>query len=91
MGVRHFAYWMDGWELQARRCVWDYHARWRRIQIGYGIYEVEEMEKVVVAKKTKRASRMNGEGLTSGRVKKYKMILGMSNIERVEAGRTCSV
>ena len=53
-------------------------------------YEVEGMKKVVVVKKTKRASRMSGEGLTSGRVKKYKMILRMLNIELVEAGRTCS-
>jgi hypothetical protein len=45
---------------------------------------------VVVAKKAKRASKMSGEGLTLGRVKKNKMIIRMSNIERVEAVRTCS-
>jgi hypothetical protein len=38
----------------------------------------------------KRASRMSGEGLGLGRVKKNKMILGVLNIERVEAARTYS-
>jgi hypothetical protein len=38
----------------------------------------------------KRASRMSGESLGLGQVRKNKMTLRVLNIERVEAARTCS-
>ena len=56
---------------------------------GGGYIRWRKWRKVVVEKKAKRASRMSREGLSLKRVKN-KMILGMLNIERVEAGRTRS-
>ena len=58
-------------------------------QMWRWVYEVEDMEKRGVVVREKRASRMRGEGLGLGRVRKNK-ILRMLNIERVEAARTCS-
>ena len=44
-----------------------------------------------VVVREKRASRIRGEGLGLGRVrKKHKMILRVSNIERLEPAKTCS-
>ena len=49
-----------------------------------------EWRKAVVVREEKRGSRMSGEGLGSGQVRKNKMIHRVLNVERIEAARTCS-
>jgi hypothetical protein len=44
---------------------------------------------VVRVREEKRASRISGEGLGLGRVRKNEMILDVLKVERVGAARTC--
>ena len=60
-------------------------------QMWWWVYKVEDMEKSSGGGEEGEACLEDEwEGLGLGRVRKNKMILRVLNIERVEAGRTCS-